>query len=193
MTKLIILNGPPGCGKDTLANHYEKVMINIQHIKFAESLKVMTHRLYNVPNPEYYEQFQQCKDEPNYKYFYGLTPRQAYIAVSEQYVKKVHTPDFFGVKLVEKINTVQQTYGIETFVSSDGGLEEELLPVVKECGGRNILVVKILREGCGFDNDSRSYYSDDFLSKLEIESTQLINDNLNDFLNSGILTLKEFL
>jgi hypothetical protein len=194
MTKLIILNGPPGCGKDSLANHYGRISLGlVKHIKFAESLKVMTHRLYNVPNPEDYMQFESIKDEPDYEYFYGLTPRQAYIALSETYIKPTHGKEFFGVQLVQKMAQCKKKAPIQAFSSSDGGLEEELIPVLAYCGASNILVVKIERPGYTFKNDSRSYYSDEFLSKLGVKSTSLTNKDLKGFLSTGTEILRDFI
>ncbi len=193
--KLIVLNGPPRCGKDTLAKNYERATLKlVRHVKFARQLKVMTHRLYGVPNPEDYEQFDETKDEPNFEYFYGLTPRQAYIGVSETYIKPTHGLSFFGIKLVELMKTFQEQAIVQCFVSSDGGLEEELLPVVEHCGAKNILVVKITREGYTFKGkgDSRHYYSEEFLSKLGVESKQLVNDDIKSFTDSGFLILRDF-
>jgi hypothetical protein len=178
--KLIILNGPPQCGKDTLAEHIF-VEFGACHVKFADGLKRMTHRLYNAPYGEDIAQFEHCKDEPS-PLFYGLTPRQAYIAVSEQYVKPVHGMDFFGKRLLEKIDLINK----EIFIASDGGLIEELIPVAEKLGGENILVVKIYRPMCDFNGDSRGYYPDSVLRKLSISRTVLGNTGtVEGFLRQG--------
>jgi hypothetical protein len=177
--KLIILNGPPGCGKDTLANYLSGDGV-FCHIKFASELKVMTHRLYGVSDPQAIYQFENVKDVPNEK-FYGLTPRQAYIAISEQYIKPVHGKGFFGDRLLEEIEAVPA----DLFIASDGGLIEELTPVAEKLGGENILVVKIYRAGCDFSNDSRGHYPDDELAKLSVDSSYLINEGLQDFFSNG--------
>jgi hypothetical protein len=194
MTKIIILNGPPGCGKDTLADHFQQASMDlVWHIKFAHSLKVMTHRLYNVPNPEDVTQFELIKDTPNYQYFYGLSPREAYIQVSETYIKPTHGNDFFGVRLVELMKDIKLKSLVRCFVSSDGGLLEELYPVIEHCGSENILVIKIVRPGYDFKGDSRSYYNKDL---LELEGIKLVvlqnRGTLEDFLNPGLAILKEF-
>ena len=174
--KLVILNGPPGCGKDALAKD------GFFHVKFASELKIMTHRLYGVLNPEDIFQFESTKDIPNHQYFYGLTPRQAYIAVSEQYVKPVHGMSFFGDRLADLIEQVSAT----KIIASDGGLIEELIPVAERLGGKNILVVKIYRPGFDFEGDSRSYYPKEALDDLSVFAVDLFNkSSLQSFLARG--------
>lgn len=132
----------------------------------------MTHRLYGVDDPKNIYQFEDCKDTPH-PAFYGLTPRQAYIAVSETYVKPTHGKDFFGVALVNLINKIN----LEYFALSDGGLAEELVPLAEAYGGSNILVLQILRDGYTFEGDSRSYYKKGFLEKLGVKSAQVKNNS----------------
>lgn len=186
--KLIVLNGPPRCGKDTLADFLADEW-GMAHLKFAGRLKQMTHGLYGVPMPAAINQFESCKDEPNPSFF-GLTPRQAYIAVSEAYIKPVHGKDFFGKRLLEKINQIPKNL----FVASDGGLIEELIPVVEGLGGENVLVLKISRPGCNFEGDSRSYYPTSTLKELSIDHQDLLNDgSLQEFLDGGREEIEKWL
>ena len=180
--KLIVLNGPPRCGKDTLADFLADEF-QASHLKFAGRLKQMTHGLYGVPMPAAINQFESCKDKPNPSFF-GLTPRQAYIAVSETYIKPVHGKSFFGDRLLEKINQIPKPL----FVASDGGLIEELIPVVEGLGSSNILILMITRPGCSFDGDSRSYYPASVLQELGVEYEGLLNNGiLQGFLDNGQL------
>jgi len=186
--KLIVLNGPPRCGKDTLANCLADVF-DMSHVKFAGILKHMTHRLYGVNDPDDIEQFDYCKDAP-FPVFYGLTPRQAYIGVSEIYIKPTHGIDFFGKRLLERINQIPK----KLFVARDGGLIEELIPVVEGLGGENVLVVMITRPGCNFDGDSRSYYPASVLLELGVEYEGLPNNkSLQEFLDNGSLLVQSWL
>ena len=176
--KLIVLNGPPSCGKDTLA-YYLTIKTGMVHVKFAAELKFITHRLYGIPNPEDIYQFEDCKDVPN-SAFYGLTPRQAYIEVSERYIKPVHGMGFFGDRLLETIEELPN----KVFVASDGGLIEELIPVVEGLGSRNVLVLQMHRSGCDFESkgDSRSFYPISQLDELRVVSRQIQNDTTLDIL-----------
>lgn len=186
--KLIVLNGPPRCGKDTLARYLAHEE-NLAHIKFASKLKIMAHCLYGIPNPEDIYQFEDCKDEPN-PAFYGLTPRQAYIEVSERYIKPVHGMSFFGDRLLETIEGLPN----KIFVASDGGLIEELSPVANGLGTGNVLVIKISRPTCNFIEDSRSYYPDFTLNEMGMLVLNIYNNwDLSLFLQTGTLLVKEWM
>lgn len=177
---ILVLNGPPRSGKDTLANYIcRNSKIPFKHLKFATKLKAMTHRLYDVPK-EIVPTLEQLKDMPTL-FFLGLTPRQAYINVAECMIK-AHGNQFFGEHLVKVIKQVSRENNIHHFVISDGGFEEELLPLIKSFGKDSIKIQKIIRKGCSFKNDSRHYLE---YCPVEFLST-LINDDLNSFLSKGL-------
>ena len=140
MKKIIILNGPPQCGKDTLANFLFSMFENVVHVKFANELKTMTHRLYNTDSQQAdaYEALKQVLSED----FHGLTPRQSYINVSESYVKKFHGKDFFGKQLCRTIDSLPKNENT-IFIVSDGGFIEEVIPLVTTYGSDKIAVIKI--------------------------------------------------
>jgi hypothetical protein len=154
--RAIFLNGPPRSGKDTLALHLKRTLPGVQVHKFARVLKLATHRLYGLLGGPMEDDafFEACKDEPRPE-FRGLSPRQAYIAVSERYMKPTHGEDVFGRMLVENLGRT----GRALFVISDSGFAAEALPVVREIGARNCLLLRIHadRRGCDFHGDSRSH------------------------------------
>lgn len=171
MPKIVILNGPPRSGKDSIANNLKGFLA----IKFAGVLKKMTHAFYGMSDiPS--DNFEEVKDLPS-KAFYGLTPREAYIAVSEQYIKPVHGLSFFGYRLVERIKRTGHSH----YVISDSGFYEETIPLIKEFGINNIYLFHLTRPGFGFDNDSRIY-----LDPLELGlkvMPELVNDStMEDFI-----------
>jgi hypothetical protein len=87
MTKIVLLNGPPGSGKDTLGNHAADYIPYANTYKFAEAVKLGTHALYGMPGlPR--DWFETTKEIPQ-ACFDGLTPRQAYIHYSEKVVKPI--------------------------------------------------------------------------------------------------------
>ena len=152
MTKKIILfNGPPGSGKDHAANFVKNNFDNVRVDKFARILKERTHALYGFSwRPwNYYE---DCKDIAN-KDFYGLTPRQAYINVSETYFKPMHNERIFGEMLLRDI----ETRDFDILAISDSGFVEEVEVLIEKYGAENVMLVKIFREGYNFSSDSRSY------------------------------------
>ena len=179
MPKIVILNGPPRSGKDTIADNLREFYT----LKFAGTLKQMTHALYGMPDiPSDF--FEEVKDIPN-KAFYDLTPRQAYINVSEQYIKPVHGLSFFGDRLVEKIRVM----GLSHYVISDGGFYEEVIPLVKEFGADNTYLFHIKRPGFDFSEDSRTYL-DPYKLGLKV-MPELSNDsNIEEFIITSTATIQ---
>jgi hypothetical protein len=177
MKQIIILNGPPRCGKDTLAKYLCKKYPFFYHYKFANELKVIAHRLYNTPEqaPDAYEKF---KDRPMTE-FLNLTPRQAYINLSEDYIKKHHGKEFFGLQLIASIKKVPDN-NENVFVISDGGFAEELLPLVENFKPQMLTILHIHRQGCNFDNDSRHYISEDRFGKFGIKFLSVDNNGTEE-------------
>lgn len=175
MKHILILNGPPRSGKDAAATYLETTH-NYFHLKFAQTLKDFTHRLYKLNvNSEY---FNDTKDQV-LEEFYGITPRQAYIQMSEAYIKPLYGTGFFSKKLVEKIEyTERVTRNFNNmYVISDGGFPEEISFLRELLPSACIYVVRVHREGCNFDNDSRNYLTDDFLKSQEMNLRVLENNS----------------
>jgi len=149
---IIILNGPPGCGKDYGAKFLcEK--FGAKQLEFKKLLVELVKIFYNIQD-SVWENLYVLKDSPA-KDLGGLSPRQALIHVSEDLVKPVLGKDFFGKSLLQEI----KSYSAPFFVASDGGFEEEIEPIRKDKNIRLVLV-RILAEGKNFDNDSRTYLKD---------------------------------
>lgn len=151
MKKIVLLNSPPSGGKDTAANYLITKYNNVKTDKFARVLKERTHALYGFNNRphNYYEDVKGIASED----FYGLTPRQAYINVSELYFKPVHGNDIFGKILADELDK----YDWEINVISDSGFKEEAEVLIKKYGKENIILIRIIRPGFTFAGDSRNY------------------------------------
>ena len=110
MPPIILLNGPPRCGKDTSARMLQSLIPGAWDFKLSKRLKEMTHGLYGIGAnvegrwhwPAPHDWFEKRKDEPLAE-FCGLTPRQAYIHVSEKYLKPVHGEGILGTWLAADI------------------------------------------------------------------------------------------
>lgn len=173
MKKIILLNAPPQSGKDYAASYLIKKYEGVKTDKFARVLKERTHGLYGFawkPH-DYYE---SVKDIPNGD-FYGLTPRQAYINVSETYFKVHHGNSIFGLILSKELDK----YDWNINIISDSGFKKEAEVLIEKYGAENIILIRIIREGYNFNGDSRSYiYLDHNICSIDI-----INNGTDDYLS----------
>lgn len=155
MAKVIILNGPAGCGKDTLA----MALVEMGFAKGATSFK---NPMFNIAlaalGPDAYHEFLDGYDDRARKekpegFLNGLSRRQFMIAISEQFIKPVLGSDYFGKYLAENLPD-----GDDVFVVSDGGFASEVAPIV--AAGHDVRIVRLHREGYTFEGDSRGYLYD---------------------------------
>jgi hypothetical protein len=153
--RIIFVQGPPGSGKDAIGTLLSKRIPNSKIVKFAEVLKNRTHALYGLYDkygflPHY--AFDATKDQPSPD-FLGLTPRQAYIAVSETYFKPQHGKDVFGVFLAAQLKTDGTVY-----IVTDSGFPAEAKPIIEKFGDDQCVVLQMFRRGKTFAGDSRGYW-----------------------------------
>lgn len=181
MKKIILLNGPPSSGKDFAANFIADCFNRTRIDKFARILKERTHALYGFSDRKW-DYYEHCKDIPNDD-FYGLTPRKAYIGISEKYFKPMHDKYIFGKLLLSDIKDIK----FDILIISDSGFIEEAEVLIEEYGSENVLLIKLIREGCNFNNDSRSY-----LELKGIEEIYVHNREELSFLNEMYQIVNEF-
>lgn len=179
MIKVVLFNGAPRSGKDSssealVTSPASKGWLVVE-AKFAHALKQAAHELLGLGHLDP-EHFDKVKDEPLPEFF-GLSPRQFYIALSEKFMKPtINLEQVFGEVLMRKlehfVNTKAQVRDANNvlFAISDSGFAMEAVPVGQEFGWENILLVRCHREGCTFMNDSRSYI------ELPCTSIDLYND-----------------
>lgn len=171
MTRVIFLNGPPRSGKDTAGQIIVDAVSGARAVKFAHTLKIATHALFAALHgrlPSVTESAQSlyefCKDEPRDEFF-GKTPREAYIAVSELLCKPLFGPKFFGTLLAARI---AQQPDVPLWVITDSGFADEAQPIIESVGRDNCTLVKMHRKGCTFDNDSRFWLSLGLAHELDV-------------------------
>jgi Fe-S cluster assembly ATPase SufC len=158
--KVIILNGPPGCGKDTIANMLCKVAPVLRG-EFKGQLYLQTAMLLteisdDFGGPEISEvevkernEDRALKEQP---WIGGLSVRRWLQITSEMVVKKDKGSDFFGRAAADL------WYGKYIHhVISDGGFIEEVNAVVDKFGQDTVYVVRLFRNGFDFGTDSRRY------------------------------------
>lgn len=171
MIRTIVFNGPPNSGKDVLGLKVARAFgFNIASFKdslydiIADYFQIEKDTILSLCNDR------ETKEKPS-GLLNGLSPRGALIYVSEELIKPTKGEQYFGAKVAERLSG--------TTVLTDGGFDSELAPIVE--ASDYTLIVRLHREGCSFEGDSRSYISD------EIVSVPGYNVDIIDFNNSGNL------
>jgi hypothetical protein len=152
MNKIVILNGPPGSGKDAIA----KKMPRYVQREFKAPLKWLASIIGKIPEREFDSLYNDrfTKEEPMDR-LNGMSIRDLMIFVSEDVMKKVHGKAFFGKYAADTIAS-----GAD-YVFSDGGFPEEIQAVIDATKGTHeVHVVHLYRSGCTFLGDSRDYVHD---------------------------------
>lgn len=181
MTKVIILNGAPNCGKDIAAQALAECD-GFAHKEFKTKLFELTKAIYSVTEDQWDQMYTRENKESGFENLDGLSPRQALIKVSEEVIKPNYGQDYFGKSAVRNLEAGQ----INVF--SDGGFVEELVPLVEAVGLDNVLVIQINRQGCSFDGDSRDYLPDTIavqgnpytINKVFVNNYTTVEDYLSD-------------
>lgn len=165
---VVFLNGPPGSGKNlaaaTVMRHF-----NARHYKMAAPLKKTLAAMFNIAPDMATELFETPLKEEPCELFNGMTPRQALIDLSENYMKPTFGEDVFGRIAVRSLPL---PCAARLTVISDSGFEVEAVPLVKRFGARNCALIQIIRDQCTFDGDSRSYIE---LDKHGVVTDELVN------------------
>lgn len=159
--KVIFLNGPPECGKDTAATVItQRSGLNIQHKKFASLVKQIARVAFGLPDALFVELERSgnnaMKNVPQIC-LGGLSWREACIMVSEKWIKPSLGEQFFGNRLAQVI-AERSNFFVGTAIS-DSGFDQETIPVVKRFGKDNCYLLRIHRPNKTFDGDSRTYLS----------------------------------
>lgn len=145
----VILNGPPGVGKDTLAEMLEEY--GFAHCAFKHQLYADTAIHYELDYTHFVAAAtdRKTKEEPYLEY--GMTPRDMLIHVSENVMKPQFGEDYFGKAAA--MNCLMQGFTLVVF--SDGGFGAEVEQLDEFFN--HTIVVRLQREGYSFGGDSRTY------------------------------------
>jgi len=153
MPQVILFNGPPRSGKDTCTKWLmEKHGDIFQRLRMAQALKDGVHAMLGLP--VFAEEFDDVKGE-ELPEFFGKTPRSAYIAAAEQFMKVHFGPECFGHIWLRMYN--EQFLEPAIALVPDTGFGPEIQPLINHFGADQIWLFRIYRKGCDFAQDSRGY------------------------------------
>lgn len=201
---VIILNGPPSSGKDTLAD----ILIcelearspgQVHHLRFKDELYAATAEHYGVSLDYLMKvatdtELKELPREP----LGNISPREALIHVSENIIKPQYGDGYFGSQLAKRILSMhnRHVYGWHLrsdlyFVISDSGFYEELYALLNSRID-TMVFVKLGREGTSFKNDSRKYLDEGVINAIseycgvtDSVYLELTNDGSLDDLKTG--------
>lgn len=156
-------------------------------MKFAKPLKDGCTAIYCNNDRAKFDEF----DNPELKdvkhpQFHGQSCRSVQISLSEDYLKPKFGTKVFGDILANAIKNMEPSQYV--FVS-DSGFRPEAEVLVEEFGAENVVLIRIHRENCTFDGDSRSYIN---LSDLGVKTFDIDNNSsFEDFENELIEAITE--
>lgn len=160
MAKIILINGPPRSGKDAAAIAISSYFPDVAHAAFKSPLVRLTQEVGQVEYKRWFKDYEDKKDEP-WEEYYGKSPREMMIVISEQWLKPTFGNDILGRMAVQRNQEYFNTKGFIVF--SDSGFLAECEYVIKtwlpyeSTRARNCLLLRIHRDGHDFSNDSRGY------------------------------------
>lgn len=163
----ILLNGPAGVGKDTLADRLVPYGFEKHAFKACLYKKTAEYFLISEELLTARAQDRILKEKP-----WGLTelkgkvisPREALIHVSERIIKPEFGDSYFGDAAVATC----VSNSTELAVFSDSGFDAEVFPLQELFD--TLLIIRLHRDGFTFEGDSRNYLVGfEYMADLQLE------------------------
>jgi hypothetical protein len=149
--RVVLLNGPPRCGKDTIGEMLYCDLPSAVLCKFAQPIADYLRDVHGI------DMRTVEKDEPH-DALCGRTPREVAIAYSERMCKPLFGEAYFGDLLALEVESqAAQNDGLVAIVT-DSGFRTEAQALARKVGPQNVLLVRVSRHGTDFAGDSRSYW-----------------------------------
>ena len=182
--QVFLLNGPPYCGKDSLADFVINNDRTFGKMSLAFPIKESMKAFFGLTEEQYrlFDSDRAWKDRKQ-DIFLGKSWRQVCIDFAEEFVKPVHGPEIFGHLLVNRIKTIRSPKQGFNVIVSDCGFTDEVKPIIRTFGEKNVHVIKIQRPGSSYENDSRGYVGHE---ELNLPGYYIRNKkNVNEWYKNG--------
>lgn len=157
---LIILNGPPGVGKDTIGEKLAQYL-SCSMLSFKEPMWEIARAFLGEGKFKTFVELynnRETKEMPQ-EYLGHRSPREFFIWISENICKPAFGQEYFGERMLEIYSQVARDNPCSASVVTDGGFPRELFPFVKE--GHQVFIVRLHRKDYTFAGDSRSYLQEE--------------------------------
>lgn len=165
--RVIFLNGPPQCGKDTVGDIIAERCNHVSLLKFAQPLIDGMRAMFGVSCADGRDKEVACSE------LMGMTRRECAISLSEDWFKEQFGEQVFGKIALDRIS---KDIDSSTIVMTDSGFHCEAVPILQNFLPKSLEIVKMSRPGCNFDNDSRSYWSDERTIKRRLYNDGTLDD-----------------
>lgn len=151
--RIILLNGPPNSGKDTLGEILSQRGYGSLH-SFKERLITISLFISGVSITDWVQRYnnRELKETP-WERLGGLSQREYLIRVSEEWLKPTFGEDYFGRAAAARIK--EEGPFRQDIIFTDSGFPAEMEPL--RAVSNDIVLVRLHREGCTFAGDSRGY------------------------------------
>ena len=182
--KLILINGPAGSGKDTIGKALSETIKDQHSIlieKLAYPIKRAVAAAFDMTPEQYTYFFESPAKNEEQPFFFMKTPRQVLTDFSEIYIKPRLGHQTFAELLCRRLDKQSD---IDVCIVTDCGFEDEYQHLAKQYGERNVVVLRLFRDGCDFKGDSRNYITDTFT-----DCAGIIDVNNNSTVESCVSTL----
>lgn len=186
LPKFLFLNGPPGSGKSTLATLICDSHPQCWRESFAEPIRQMMYAVFWPGDGPIHFQLDLRDGEVKKQKMPvdrgdedTLTIRQAMISFSEDWMKPKFGSSVFGKLCYLRCKEQEDFYS--SFVIDDSGFQAEAQAILHEVGAADCHLIRLHRECCSFDGDSRSY-----LSLPGVQTLDLSNNGAPDEMMSTL-------
>jgi hypothetical protein len=172
--KVVLFNGPRHSGKDTAAAQCVKTF-GAHHFKFSAPIKAAIKAAFSLSDADV-DYLESIKTEPT-PILMGKSYVDTQISFSEDWVKTLWGVKAFGFLAVRHLQgAIAESPSQGLYISSDSGFAQEAEPVINLFGPKNVLLVKLVRDGKTFEGDSRSY-----IHLPGVATVTLLNDDIQSY------------
>jgi hypothetical protein len=154
-TTVVILNGPPECGKNTVANSVISLLKGQGRLvckrEFKSPLMAATRRVYGIDSSTWGNHCTKDLVNVPWDRLNGLSPQQALNRTSENVLKFALGDDILGHAAATRL---EPDY---CHIFCDGASPNAVQQMVTAVGAENVLIIHMARIGCTFEGDGQSY------------------------------------